>query len=416
MANSIVEVNKDELNVWLKSNIIEKLAKNLDQPYENITWEVSSPENCFYLSSVIFLKVNIEGKKILNSDECQDKCIYLVMKRPGLLMATKTLLPIASLFHNEILFYKFISHNNTDFPRCYYYSEDKNNLNNMVIVMENIGIKGYELCYKSYDIPFEYVISAMKTIGKFHAMSYAMKKQKPEVFFKIIENIEESRYFPGDDFSKYINLIALRPVEWLRKQNYDKVFVDSLENYMSNAFTNVMIDAITPIEPLATLCHGDFTRNNIFYHKTENKLESMLIDFAMLRYSSPSTDISTFLYLNCSNNDRSERFNEIFEAYHKSLIENLREEGIDDLKEYSYEKILKDYKRRAMYGFVIALFFLPILRGYTTFSLEDTVNFDYAKEARSTKKAGGDDLSREFSEILLELRDNGCLHHVCGNF
>lgn len=404
-------VNNDQINKWLEKNVIQKVAEKLEKPSVNMTWKLSVPENSFFLSNVVFVELNFNIVNKLNVKTNNNDIVHLVIKRPGTLMSNE-LMHSAALFHNEILFYRQVSRNSEEFPRCLYYHEDLINLDNTVIVTDNIAVKGFDLCSKSYDIPFEYVLAGMQNIGRFHAMGYTMKIRDTREFSKICDDIQESRFIPGDLFNQFLNVIALRPIEWLRKQNYDSIFVNKMEKHLANAFDNIMMDAIKPVEPLAVLCHGDFTRNNIFFKRSDNNLDSMLIDFAMLRYSSPSTDLSTFLYLSCSNKDRRERFNEIFKAYHDALISYLREQEINNLDKYSYDKMLTDYKRKAMFGYITAIFFIPTLRGLVVVNEQDFNDFNPQKMGQATKAAGGDTLSKEFADMLLELRDSGCLDHV----
>ena len=39
-----------------------------------------------------------------------------------------------------------------------------------------------------------------------------------------------------------------------------------------------------PVEPLATLCHEDFIRNNVFFKESNDGIEANLIDFGMINY------------------------------------------------------------------------------------------------------------------------------------
>ncbi|KAH0539258.1 uncharacterized protein LOC123260104 [Cotesia glomerata] len=405
---------KEEIKIWVEDNVIPKVAQKLHKNYSksDTILNLSYPEGFLLLSAVIFAEVRFNNS---NSKE-KDEVVQLVIKRPSLLDSFNNIMHLDALFHNEILFYEKFSQsdsvNESEFPRCFLTAEDLKNPAGMIIVIENIVNLGYKMCLKSYDIPFEYVIAAMQAIGRFHGMSYTMKVRQPEKFAEIVGNLMEYRYSPGETFGTFINLVSVRPVEYLRKKNYDPVFLDKMEGFLSNAFDTVMMKAVTPKEPLATLCHGDFTRSNIFFREKNGSLETMLIDFAMLRYSSPSIDVSTFLYLNCSTKDRNERFPEIFKAYYNAVIGYLKEQKIEDLENYSEKNFMEDYKRNAMFGFVIAMFFLPVIRGISKVTPEEVKEFDNVKMAMMTKEAGGDAFSEELAGILVDMRNHGYLEHV----
>ncbi|XP_057326425.1 uncharacterized protein LOC130668031 [Microplitis mediator] len=406
--------DKEEIKKWVEENIIDKVVLKLNKKSSNVSLKISFPEKNFLLSSIIFAELKFSNN--LNPSENEEDTVNLVIKRPSLLELSNNILHLDALFHNEILFYeKFLKNefiNKNEFPRCFYTAEDKSDFARTVIVMEHIEYMGYEVYSKSSDVPFEYIISAMQAIGRFHAMGYVMKINKPSDFMEIVNDLKEYRFFPEEMFGKFINLVSVRPVEWLKKKNYDPIFIDKMEKFLTNAFENVMFDAVKPIEPLAVLCHGDFTKNNIFFRNTNRGLESMLIDFAMLRYSPPSIDISTFLYLHCSREDRNKRFTDIFKAYHDAIINYLQENGIKSLENYSYINFLNDYKRHAMFGYIIAIFFLPVIRGSSSLSAEEAKNFDAEKMSQTIKEVGGDVFSEELANVLLDIRECGYLDHV----
>lgn len=84
---------------------------------------------------------------------------------------------------------------------------------------------------------------------------------------------------------------------------------------------------VQPREPLATICHGDFLRNNIAFLYDEKEPHSpnkaMMFDFQTLRYSSPMLDLTTFLANSTGTNIRSPNFTFIFKTYHEEVIKTL---------------------------------------------------------------------------------------------
>lgn len=100
----------------------------------------------------------------------------------------------------------------------------------------------------------------------------------------------------ASDFKLLINSQATRAVKYLRNHNYDAIFCDKMEALLSNAFDEVMMKIIKPLEPLSTLCHGDFILNNILFKVEDDEQQrTMLIDFALLTYLTPVVDLSVCL-------------------------------------------------------------------------------------------------------------------------
>ncbi|KAG6558342.1 EcKinase 8 [Microplitis demolitor] len=413
-----------------KTEIIPKVLKISNKENYKIKCMESSINDTFSLSSVHFIDITL-----VNNDK-----INLVIKIPPNSSDRLEQFDLKQLFRNEIIFYENFS-NHVAVPK-FFYGLAAEDVSKNVIVLENVTKSGFKMCPAEYHMPFRYVINAVRELGNFHAAHYVFKERNPDKFKKIVCDIKESWFVEGNWLADKIKIVGNRPVEWLRKINYDSNFCNKMEYYLGDAFNMIILDAIKPVEPLAVLCHGDFTRTNMLFRELscaddgddsgvdnsdveeKKRLEVMLIDFGMIRYASPSIDLSTLLYLNCTSEDRKNRFDEIFLAYHDALLDYLTKAELIDLSRYSFEKMLEDYKRRAAYGFIVALYFLPFLYGFgddpdknndTTASSSTTATDTSTKDNKDLTTitwAGGDAMSAVFADMLLELKDTGCLNHI----
>jgi len=389
-----------------KSNkeVISKIIDNLGQNINEARYEISEQIN--FMSIVYYIRV-----KFKNRTKDQNEELSIVLKRPTQLACLGQLTRSDFQFHNEILFYRMYAQPNENFAK-YFYIDERPPIDS-VIALENVNERGYYPCPCKYNAPLEYTLAAMHEIGRFHGKGYVMKETQREKFFAIVEQIQETRYdrMVEDDHIAFTNLTAMRAVEYLRDQGHDTVFCDKMEAILSRAFNEVMMKTVEPQEPLSTLCHGDFTLSNTLF-KTENdgQYRAMLIDFALIRYATPVVDLSTYLCLCCSNEVRKDKFFEIIRAYHDGLKEYLLEANISDIEKYSYDALLEDYKRGGLFGFVITSFFLPILMGYVE-DIKDFINQGYIERARRNKQFGGDKISKILADMLLHLRDLGCLKY-----
>ncbi|KAK0181512.1 hypothetical protein PV327_003790 [Microctonus hyperodae] len=405
MFGSMTMSDVEFLIKWLETEVVPKVVDTLNKQYYKVKCTWSPVENVYFLSYVFFVDLTF-----INELDIVEETLHLAIKTPPPFTEVIERFRTEILYENEIIFYQHIAKNNKSFPKFYYGAcED---MKKTVIVMENICKMGFKLCPELYDIPLKYIINSVREIGRFHAMGYIMKERSPEQFITVCKSIQESRLIPGKSFHHIINTIGTRPVEWLRKINYDSDFCDKMDNYLGDAFNTILLDAIKPVEPLAVLCHGDFTRSNIFFRETSNGVDAMLIDFGMITYASPSIDLSTLLYLNGSSNDRKEKFHEIFRAYHDSMFNYFHEAKFTNIKQYSFDNMVKDYKRHAAYGFIIAVYFLPVLRGFCDSSQDSQHELHHEESMQTKRTMGGDVMSSIFADMLVELRDTGCLDHV----
>lgn len=183
-----------------------------------------------------------------------------------------------------------------------------------------------------------------------------------------------------------------------------------MESVLSNVFDGVMRKVAEPQEPLYTLCHGDFALSNILFKAEDNgQYQTMLIDFAFLKYGRPVIDLSTYLCVFCSNEVRKDKFDEIMRTYHDALQNYLLDAGIQNVEKYSYDALVDDYKKRSLFGYTIASIFFPILFGMFNVDAQCLENMEETAEVY--KQAGGDEVNKKLADLLLELRDSDCLKH-----
>ncbi|XP_020279606.1 uncharacterized protein LOC109852657 [Pseudomyrmex gracilis] len=392
--------NDDDCQTWIKevmSKIIENLGLN------EARYELSTSNN-FVMSSQYHVCV-----KFKNTIKDKNEELSMILKRSFSCCLNEIFyndLNLSSQFHNEILFYRMYAQPNDNFPKCFYF--DERPPNDSVIALENVNKRGYYPCSYKYYAPLEYTLAAMRELGRFHGKGYVMKEQQRDKFNDIVKQIEEIRYFENatSGFRINVDVNSTRAVEYLRDHGYDVVFCDKMEPVLSNLY-DVLVKLVQPLEPLSTFCHGDFTlANMLFKMEDDGQHRVMLIDFASLRYGPPVIDISTYLFLNCSNEVRKDKFHEIMRAYFDALKEYLLDAGIRDIEKYSYDALLHDFRRGAILGYSIASFYLAVLMGYRDF---DMTTLSTEENAMMQKNLGGDKVSKILADMLLHLKDLGCL-------
>lgn len=385
--------------------IIGDLGLDVDKARYETTFET---DGVFIMSYIYRVRLRFGSEANGRGEE-----LSMILKRPMGSLNEKAHIDLQ--FHNEILFYRTYVQPGENYARFLYAVERPPG--DSVIALENVNERGYYSCPRSYDPPLEYTLAAMRELGRFHGKGYAMKELQRERFFGIVAEIRQVRYAKGTGkhYEFYTNIQPLRAVEYLRGQGYDATFCDKMEAVLSNSFDQVMTKTIQPVEPLATLCHGDFTLNNILF-KTEadGRHRPMLIDFALITYSTPVVDLSTYLYCSCSNELRKEKFSEIMRAYHDALREYLLDVGVQDIERYSYDALLDDFKKGALFGFVIMSFFIPVLLGYfdPKMKIQEALELGSLESSKRHKQIGGDEVSKMLADALLELKDLGYLDHV----
>lgn len=378
---------------WLESELIPKIIEALGKTGEDYKYDIKVPEDCCFISSLYMTEVTF-------SKSGEKK--RLVIKVQPENEATRIFLRTDILFGNEINFYEQFGKLSTAYPKCVLTIPDT------AIVLEDIRDFGYEMKPSSEELGMQHALAAVREIGRFHARGYVMKENDEAGFFRLVESLRDSRY---DDYVhpqiKITNGISVRPIKYLKSLNYDPVFCDRMLTLLENAHESILKDCVKPRNHLAVLCHGDFTVNNVLFRDDG---DAKLIDFAQVRYSSPATDISIFLYISCGEEIRK-RFNDIFKAYHETVVEHLKDQGVRDLDRYSYDAFLNDYKRHAVFGCGVALFFIPITHYKGEQDFNDVMK-NFQKYVDILMLCGGEEMTKKLAVMMLEMKSMGCLDHL----
>ncbi|XP_033330955.2 uncharacterized protein LOC117222985 [Megalopta genalis] len=383
--------------------LIGLMTKRMGKDYTDANYNLESPSDSFFLSSMFFLNITA---KYANEDK-GTRSIRVVVKRPPLLAVIRDMWKSDKQFHNEILFYEKFAVGHEDLPICYYSHE--NPPVKSVLVLENIEERGYHLSSWRYNVPMDYTIAAIQENARFHAKGYAMREHRRAEFLDFVGNMEETRF--DDDLNgllPVVNGAATRSVDYLRKQGHEKDFCDKLFAYLDDMF-NAMMKCAEPEEPLATLCHGDFTLNNTFFKEENGKVKAMFIDFALMRYGSPVIDLSCFLSLHCAEELDKDMLESVLKAYNDSLIPCLKENNVDNLERFSYEALCDDYKKNGLFGYAIASFFLSTVMGKCELTPEDMADMTPAEKAHVARTLGGEEVDEILAKLLLNLMEFGCL-------
>ncbi|XP_078051952.1 uncharacterized protein LOC144478102 [Augochlora pura] len=389
----------EEIDQWI-SLMTERMGKD----FKHVSYNLESPGESFFLSSMFFLSITAnygdEGKKT----------IRVVVKRPPLLPAIRDMLKSDEQFHNEILFYDRYAIGHEDLPVCYYSHEDPPTKS--VLILENIEERGYHLCSWRYNVPMDYTIAALQEIARFHTKGYAMRDHRRDEFFDFVKDIDESRYRdddPVNGFGPIVDATASRCVDYMRENGHEKSFCDKLSAWLGNINENLIKKCIDAEEPLATICHGDFTLNNTFFKEEDGKVKAMFIDFAMMRYGSPVLDLSTYLSLHCAEELDKNMIESVLKAYNDSLIECLNENNVENLERFSYEALLDEYKKKGLFGYTIASFFLSTVMGKCDLTPEDMADMPVDERGELARSLGGDEINEILAKMLLNLLEFGSL-------
>jgi hypothetical protein len=241
---------------------------------------------------------------------------------------------------------KFLRKRQTDllgeiFAKCYYAERgaacvgDRN-----IIVLEDVVPRGSTLSDEPLVLDYDHCALALRQLARFHAMFYGMKKQETSRFHAMVKNIRAQDFGQRShgDMNYFFKTTSYRAVQHL-------------------------VELMEPKEPLAVLCHGDFSRNNILFRYESGKpCDAVLCDLQNVKYASPAIDLSLFMYLNTSSELRNQHWDDLFGEYHATLTRTLpRIQGssVEKLSpDYGLDEFQKDFVAHGFHGYMICSFFL----------------------------------------------------------
>lgn len=220
--------------------------------------------------SGILLKV-----AIVENDSSRE--LNVIVKSPPEDVFRREVMGTIKLFEREVFMYsellpefvKFQQENHLnlgfyEFPKCYFAEYDKEN-KDAVIIMDDLKHLGYKMIDKNVPINYEHAKLSMAAIGRFHAISFALRDKNPTVFerFQKLDDITAT-HMDNEMMTSFFHGCVDRAIETLRDDEVKR------RNKMLNLKDNmkeILKDLGNPAgaEPYAVVIHGDCWPNNFLF-------------------------------------------------------------------------------------------------------------------------------------------------------
>lgn len=334
--------------------------------------------------------------KVIIKEIDSSKSLQVLAKIPPVSIQIREMMKSMKLFEREVFIYnvllpEFVAFQQEkkisraqgffDFPKVYYadYDEDRDE---SIIVMEDLRNSGFRMWDKTKPVNFEHAKFIMTALGRYHAISLAMKAKNPEQFekFKALNdfmslNFEEES-FRGFMESSLVRAMEMLPAEDTKSRARFKKMADQAKQ--------VLNDCVNPdlIEPYGVVGHGDCWVNNFMYHYKKGDMpdEIVLIDWQISRYCSPVVDLTYFIFACTDRQLRQKHFDELLRIYHGSLKELLDHLGGDTVSQFPFTALLRHMKKYAKFGIVMSTFIIPMLQT----KKEDIPDMEFIAENMNT--------------------------------
>lgn len=196
---------------------------------------------------------------------------------------TREAMRLGQLFKREVFFYEKVMPAFEQFqrskgvkgfrgyPKCYgcVFDEDKEQY---LIVMEDLRQRQFGMWPKRDPVELEHVKAVIVELAKFHAISFAMKDQQPEIFDQLkhiddllIELLKQNTFLGYLKGSHEQILHVLTEYLPQHADKFRQIWANTLP------LVNQMLDGKT-WEPFAVFLHGDLWNNNTMFQYEEEKV------------------------------------------------------------------------------------------------------------------------------------------------
>lgn len=390
---------------------VEKIAK--ERGFQNYDVEVNkgSIKGDNYLGVI----------KIVNIKEKNDEKQLNLILKASLVGEVRKNTPIENAYQREILMYDEIFFKLRQFQDEYFVENGFNNvaklygfckeINDEFLILENLRENGFQLFDRKKQMGPEHVELVLKTYGKFHALSYALKELKPELFqelkgklFPVFEKMEEEK---ARMYIERMTAVAFKAVGDNEKA------VSGLKRFFSG-IEKLLLASIFGENENSVIKHGDCWCNNLmFKYQDSSNIPSdiRLLDWQLAGIGSPILDISYFFY-SCSSDEVIQNYKKYLESYYDSVVQTLKQFGVDPEKAFPRNIFDEEWKNFAQFGLYMALFLINLCLAESS----EAPDLTEAAEAGSsmidimTKEFGNQkEFNRRITNIVLHMVDNNLI-------
>jgi hypothetical protein len=200
--------------------------------------------------------------KVTLRERNSDKSLQVLAKIPPTNPQTRAMMKSMKLFEREVFVYNILlpefvalqkekkiskEQGFFNFPKVFYADYDAER-DDSIIIMEDMRNSGHRMWDKTKPVNLEHASLLMKALGRFHALSFAMKAKKPEQFQKykelsdfISENFVEEQFmaFLVQSMDRALNMLA--PDDTKARTKFKRLS-DLAKQYIAEATTQDLIE------------------------------------------------------------------------------------------------------------------------------------------------------------------------------
>lgn len=213
-----------------------------------------------------------------------------------------------------------------EYPMCYQTIEEEPN---ECLLLEDLNVRGFSIIDRYTDeVTTDHVHLFMQALGKFHALSFALKDQQPEKFHELASNLKEM-FMKADEpqYREYFKSQTKNVLSVLNN-NEDAHLLAKMKKFFERDAIDSAADCMNLelIGSASVIAYGDAWQNNSMYRYNDagKPIEINLLDWQIARHATPIMDIAYFIFCCTTKELRDDHYDDFLNTYHNSLSAHIR--------------------------------------------------------------------------------------------
>lgn len=218
--------------------------------------------------------------------------------------------------------------------RCFAaYTDGENDF----VALDDLTQCGYDVPTRQSGMDIHLSRLIMTTLGRFHAMSFVIRDQSPDLFEKLSNGLEETYYSARlkSWYKDFMNNLIDIASDAVTKEYGGSVVENKMKNFFHDGDCfDKMVNLTHNRNQYCVIGHGDCWTPNFLVNYVEMNgkhipVKAKMIDFQLSRFASPAIDISCFIYSCTTEQFRNLYYDDLIKTYYKGLKELIIDFGSD---------------------------------------------------------------------------------------
>ncbi|XP_060532512.1 uncharacterized protein LOC132705722 [Cylas formicarius] len=261
-----------------------------------------------------------------------------------------------------------------------------------IIFCQNLKKIGYELHDRFIPFNMNHLALTLESYGKYHALSFVMRDQQPDIFQKLSEmECVWSAFAASETFPPMLKEVEKHLYQILEDSN-EMEMLKKFKARFTGDFEQTWKNLTTAYEEQSVITHGDCWNNNFMFKYDPADVTKLapekvvMLDFQISKLASPVLDLAYHICAVITPNDS--HLEELLGIYYRSFSGYLRQLGSNPDIVFPYSSLIEQWRKYSLIGIFFAGMVLPInlLDKSDVMNVED---FDENAFKNLTKKVHG---------------------------